>query len=53
MIGITGIYLVLGGYFAITLTDFIQGITWLSELSHGTDTIIKKWWDCSKYYIGC
>ncbi|HNX24893.1 MAG TPA: sodium/solute symporter [Spirochaetota bacterium] len=25
MIGITGIYLVLGGYFAITLTDFIQG----------------------------
>lgn len=26
MIGITGIYLVLGGYFAITLTDFIQGI---------------------------
>ena len=26
MILITGIYLVLGGYFAITLTDFIQGI---------------------------
>ncbi len=26
MIGITGIYLVLGGYFAITLTDFVQGI---------------------------
>jgi SSS family solute:Na+ symporter len=26
MIGITGIYLVLGGYFAITLTDFIQGM---------------------------
>jgi SSS family solute:Na+ symporter len=26
MIGITGIYLVLGGYFAITLTDFIQGL---------------------------
>lgn len=26
MIGITGVYLVLGGYFAITLTDFIQGI---------------------------
>ncbi|PKL19165.1 MAG: sodium transporter [Spirochaetae bacterium HGW-Spirochaetae-5] len=25
MIGITGIYLVLGGYFAITLTDFLQG----------------------------
>ncbi len=29
MIGITGIYLVLGGYFAITLTDFIQGIIML------------------------
>ncbi len=26
MIGITGIYLILGGYFAITLTDFIQGL---------------------------
>lgn len=26
MIAITGIYLVLGGYFAITLTDFIQGL---------------------------
>jgi len=25
MIGITGIYLVLGGYFAITMADFIQG----------------------------
>ncbi len=29
MIGITGIYLILGGYFAITLTDFIQGIIML------------------------
>jgi len=26
MIGITGVYLILGGYFAVTLTDFIQGI---------------------------
>jgi SSS family solute:Na+ symporter len=26
MIGITGVYLVLGGYFAITMTDFIQGL---------------------------
>lgn len=26
MIGITGVYMILGGYFAITLTDFIQGI---------------------------
>ena len=29
MIGITGVYLVLGGYFAITLTDFIQGLIML------------------------
>lgn len=26
MIGITGIYLILGGYFAVALTDFIQGL---------------------------
>lgn len=26
MIGITGLYLVLGGYFAIAFTDFVQGI---------------------------
>lgn len=29
MIAITGIYLILGGYFAVTLTDFIQGIIML------------------------
>mgnify|MGYP000863694630 CR=1 FL=1 len=29
MILITGIYLILGGYFAITLTDFIQGLIML------------------------
>ena len=29
MIAITGIYLVMGGYFAITLTDFIQGMIML------------------------
>jgi solute:Na+ symporter, SSS family len=29
MIGITGVYLVLGGYFAVTLTDFVQGIIML------------------------
>lgn len=29
MIGITGVYLVLGGYFAVTLTDFIQGLIML------------------------
>ena len=26
MILVTGIYLVIGGYFAVTMTDFIQGI---------------------------
>ncbi len=29
MVGITGLYLILGGYFAITLTDFIQGLIML------------------------
>jgi len=29
MIGITGVYLVLGGYFAITITDFVQGMIML------------------------
>ena len=26
MVAITGLYLILGGYFAVTLTDFVQGI---------------------------
>jgi solute:Na+ symporter, SSS family len=30
MIGITGLYLVLGGYFAITITDFFQGLIMLA-----------------------
>jgi len=30
LVGITGIYLVLGGYFAVTLTDFIQGFIMLA-----------------------
>jgi len=29
MIAITGLYLILGGYFAVTLTDFVQGIIML------------------------
>ena len=32
MIGITGVYLVLGGYFAITITDFFQGLIMLGRL---------------------
>ena len=27
--GITGLYLILGGYFAVTMTDFIQGFIML------------------------
>src|SRR5574344_2789124 len=30
LVGITGIYLVLGGYFAVTMTDFIQGFIMLA-----------------------
>jgi SSS family solute:Na+ symporter len=30
MIGLTGIYLILGGYFAVALTDFIQGLIMLA-----------------------
>jgi SSS family solute:Na+ symporter len=29
MVGITGLYLILGGYFAVTLTDFVQGLIML------------------------
>lgn len=29
LVGITGLYLILGGYFAVTLTDFIQGFIML------------------------
>ena len=30
LVGITGLYLILGGYFAVTLTDFIQGFIMLA-----------------------
>ena len=30
LVGITGLYLLLGGYFAVTLTDFIQGFIMLT-----------------------
>ncbi|MFA6938028.1 MAG: sodium/solute symporter [Treponema sp.] len=33
LVGITGIYLVLGGYFAVTATDFIQGFIMLAGAS--------------------
>lgn len=30
LVGITGLYLILGGYFAVTMTDFIQGFIMLA-----------------------
>jgi SSS family solute:Na+ symporter len=30
MIGLTGVYLILGGYFAVAITDFIQGLIMLA-----------------------
>ena len=35
LIAITGIYLVLGGYFAVTITDFIQGFIMLIGAWYG------------------
>ncbi len=42
MIAITGIYLVLGGYFAITLTDFIQGLIMIIGALAMTGVLIVK-----------
>ncbi len=42
MIAITGIYLVLGGYFAITLTDFIQGLIMIIGALAMTSVLISK-----------
>jgi SSS family solute:Na+ symporter len=42
MILITGVYLVLGGYFAITLTDFIQGMIMLVGASAMIIILIGK-----------
>jgi SSS family solute:Na+ symporter len=42
MILITGVYLVLGGYFAITLTDFIQGLIMLVGASAMVAVLVGK-----------
>lgn len=42
MIAITGIYLVLGGYFAITLTDFIQGLIMIIGALAMSSVLISK-----------
>ncbi|MBF0477982.1 MAG: sodium/solute symporter [Candidatus Omnitrophica bacterium] len=42
MIGITGLYLVLGGYFAVILTDFFQGIIKIFGASLMVWVIVSK-----------
>lgn len=42
LVGITGIYLVLGGYFAVTVTDFIQGFIMLGGTIAMTVVIIFR-----------
>ncbi len=42
MIAITGLYLILGGYFAITLTDFIQGCIMLVGASAMVIVLVAK-----------
>lgn len=39
---VTGIYLILGGYFAITLTDFIQGIIMLGGAAGMTAVLLNR-----------
>ncbi len=42
LVGITGLYLVLGGYFAVTMTDFIQGFVMLVGASVMAAVLIFK-----------
>lgn len=42
MIAITGLYLIMGGYFAITLTDFIQGLIMLVGASAMVIMLVDK-----------
>lgn len=39
---VTGVYLILGGYFAITLTDFIQGIIMLGGAAAMTVVLLNR-----------
>src|SRR5574344_488642 len=42
LVGITGLYLILGGYFAVTMTDFIQGFVMLVGASAMAILLITK-----------
>ncbi len=42
LVGITGLYLILGGYFAVTLTDFIQGFVMLAGAIMMCALIIRR-----------
>jgi solute:Na+ symporter, SSS family len=42
LVGITGLYLILGGYFAVTMTDFIQGFVMLVGASAMVLVLIMK-----------
>lgn len=42
MTAVTGVYLILGGYFAITLTDFIQGIIMLGGAAAMTVVLLNQ-----------
>ncbi|ULQ58882.1 sodium:solute symporter family protein [Brucepastera parasyntrophica] len=42
LVGITGLYLILGGYFAVTLTDFIQGIIMLAGATAMVIVLVYK-----------
>jgi solute:Na+ symporter, SSS family len=42
MIAITGIYLIMGGYFAVTLTDFIQGLIMLVGAAAMVGILVNK-----------
>jgi SSS family solute:Na+ symporter len=42
LVGITGLYLILGGYFAVTMTDFIQGFIMLVGASAMAIVLVMK-----------
>ncbi len=42
LVGITGLYLILGGYFAVTMTDFIQGFIMLVGASLMVVIMVSK-----------
>lgn len=42
LVGITGLYLILGGYFAVTMTDFIQGFIMLAGATAMVCVLVAK-----------